>query len=347
MRVLAKTGRDDIATVYLAETDRGNRVEFVESVQPPIPREKKWVLLLSTLYGCPGGCRFCDAGTFYKGKLSGEEILAQADFLVDRRFPDRRVPAEKFKMQFARVGEPAFNPAVLDVLEELPERYDAPGLMPAVSTIAPLGAGDFFDRLLGIKRRLYGGRFQLQFSVHTTDAARRDWLMPLEKWDLDGIAAYGGRWFETGDRKVTLNFALAEGMPVDPAVLLGRFSPEIFLIKITPVNPTFSAKKSGIASNVVTGGRESDTAHALRAAGYETIVSIGELEENRIGSNCGQHLAASLAHDEPLAGGYTYDLRMLAGEAGYGRTALEEGMIYGQPELSVPEQAGNADRNQE
>jgi len=313
VKVLAKAGRDDIATVYLAETERGRRIEFVESVQPPIPRGKKWVLLLSTLYGCPGGCRFCDAGTFYKGKLSREEILSQVDFLVDWRFPDRRIPVEKFKVQFARVGEPAFNPAVLDVLEELPSRYDAPGLMPAVSTVAPLGAGDFFERLLGIKRRIYGGRFQLQFSVHTTDPARRDWLMPLAKWDLDEIAAYGKRWFEAGDRKVTLNFALAEGMPVDPGELLGRFSPETFLVKITPVNPTFHARRSCIESQVVPGGPEGDTARALRAAGYETIVSIGEPEESLIGSNCGQYLAASLAAGEPIAGGYTYEMQALGG----------------------------------
>ena len=66
MKILAKTGTEDVAIVYIAEMDNGRLVEFVESVQPPIPREKKWVLIVSTLYGCPVGCRFCDAGEYYE-----------------------------------------------------------------------------------------------------------------------------------------------------------------------------------------------------------------------------------------------------------------------------------------
>ena len=69
MKITAKAGKEDIATVFIAEMDNGKLIEFVESVQPPIPREKKWVLIVSILYGCPIGCRFCDAGEYYMGKL--------------------------------------------------------------------------------------------------------------------------------------------------------------------------------------------------------------------------------------------------------------------------------------
>jgi 23S rRNA (adenine2503-C2)-methyltransferase len=305
MRVLAKTGREDVATVYLAETAGGGRIEFVESVQPPIPRDRKWVLILSTLYGCPGGCRFCDAGSFYRGKLTMEEMLAQVDYMVGRRYRDRRVPVEKFKVQFARMGEPAFNKSVLEALEELTRRFDAPGLMPCVSTVAPKGAESFFERLLGIKRDLYDGRFQLQFSIHTTDDDLASWLMPLERWGFDWIARYGELWFEKGDRKVALNFALAEGMPVSAGSLLRHFSPDIFLIKMTPVNPTFRARENGIASRIVPGRERYDTIETLRSAGYEVILSIGELEENHIGSNCGQYVAAS-RDETSIEGAYTY-----------------------------------------
>jgi 23S rRNA (adenine2503-C2)-methyltransferase len=296
MRVLASTGRDDVAVAYLAETAGGRLVEFTEAVQPPIPREAKWVLIVSSLFGCPVRCAICDAGGSYGGKMSAAEIVEQIDFLVDRRYPDRRVPAAKFKIQFARVGEPSLNAAVLDVLCDLPCRYDAPGLMPSVSSVAPQGCDGFFERLRVVKNRLYrDGRFQLQFSIHTTDEALRDRLIPVKKWGLNRIGDYGTSFRESGDRKVTLNFALARGMPIDPDVLLRWFDPSDFLVKITPVNPTHRAATNEIVSHVDPGREEARAEIGrLRAAGYEVLLSIGELEENRIGSNCGQYIQAHL-----------------------------------------------------
>lgn len=307
--VKAAAGNEEIATVYVGETGDGRLVEFVESVQPPLPRDEKWVIILSTLFGCPSGCRFCDSGSSYEGKLSASEILGQIDYLVSRRYPEGSVPAKKFKVQFARMGEPAFNPAVLDVLEKLPGLYDAPGLMPAISTIAPSGCDAFFARLIEIKKRLYPERFQLQFSIHTTDPAKRDWLIPLQKWGFDRIADYGKDFFDAGGRRITLNFALAEGMPVDPGILLRYFTPDIFVVKITPVNPTCEAERSGIESGIVPGQRNHDIVDRLRAAGYEVILSIGELEENHIGSNCGQYINSYLEGGSSLEAGYNYGLR--------------------------------------
>jgi len=308
MRVKAWTGSDEVAKVYIAEAEGGRHVEFVESVDPPLPRERKWVLIVSTLFGCPGGCRFCDAGGSYRGKLTAEEILFQTDYMIDRRYMDRRVPAEKFKVQLARMGEPALNDAVLDVLEMLPGRYDAPGLMPALSTIAPAGREAFFDRLLDTGKGIYNGRFQLQFSLHTTDVEKRDWLLPLKKWDFGRVADYGERFFLEGGRKITLNFALAEGMPLEAPVLMRHFDPEKFLVKMTPVNPTCEADRSGVRSSIVHGAEPESVTGPLRDAGYEVIVSIGELEENHIGSNCGQYIRRYLDSGDGFRTAYNYGL---------------------------------------
>jgi 23S rRNA (adenine2503-C2)-methyltransferase len=308
VRIIARSGNEDIATVFLAEMGGGKLAEFVESVQPPIPREEKWVLILSTLYGCPVGCRFCDAGSHYDGKVSTEDLLAQIEYLVTRRYPDRKVPSGKFKVQFARMGEPALNRGVLDVLAQLPTLYEAPGLLPCVSTIAPKGAEGFFSSLIDLKNRFYPGRFQLQFSVHTTDLRLRDWIIPWQKWDLADIAGFGESFYQEGDRKITLNFALAEGMPLDTETLLGLFSPEVFLIKITPVNPTYRAREHSISSGVPLGCEELDVVSRLEGAGYDVILSIGELEENHIGSNCGQHVLSHLRADRQIRDGYTYPL---------------------------------------
>lgn len=316
MKVFAVTGTSEMAEVFMADMGNGRMIEFVEALQPPYTRDERWVLMVSTLYGCPVKCLFCDAGGGYRGKPTAEEILRQVDYLVYRWYPDGRVPARKFKIQFARMGEPALNMAVLEALEQLPARYDAPGLMPSISTIAPHGADAFFERLLDVKNRLYaGGRFQFQFSLHTTDEARRDRLIPVRKWSFAQMAAYGERFQRAGDRKITLNFALAEGLPADPAVLLRYFDPARYLVKLTPVNPTVRAVQNGLSTYIDPYCPKSGEAlaQAMMAAGYDTILSIGEVEENEIGSNCGQYVLQYLANRHVVQNGYSYQVQELVG----------------------------------
>ncbi len=295
LRVVAEHGEDDLARVFVAETADGARIEFVESVQPPVPRERKWVLIVSTLKGCPIGCSMCDAGGFYRGRLSAEEILAQIDYLIRRRYPDGRVAVPKLKVQFARMGDPALNDAVLTALRVLPERWQAPGIMPSISTIAPARRERFFEELLEIKRALYpGGRFQMQFSLHTTDEAARRTLIPARTWTARQMAEYGRRFHANGDRKITLNFAAARGLALDPDALLEHFDPDVFLIKLTPINPTWAARLAhlrGLIDEAAPAEAEV-VADRFRAAGYEALVSIGEVRENQIGSNCGMFVTA-------------------------------------------------------
>ena len=292
MKILGHTGNDNIARVFVGQTRSGCTVEFLESVQPPIPRDKKWVLIVSTLAGCPVGCPLCDASGFYEGRLTANDILEQIDYLVERRFPDRNIPIEKFKIQFARMGDPALNSDVLEVLRELPGRYCAPGLMPCISSIAPVKTEKFFEELLAIKNEIYPDSFQLQFSIHSTDEVWRDKLMPMPKWPLEQIAVYGRRFRGSDRRKITLNFALVEKAPLDADILLKYFDPETFLLKITPVNPTLSSDRNNLVSYIDVNdcGREYEKIESLRQAGYDVIMSIGELEENLIGSNCGQYV---------------------------------------------------------
>lgn len=311
MKVIASTGKEEIALVYIVELEDGKLAECVESVQPPIPRRDKWVLLVSTMYGCPVGCAMCDAGGFYQGKPNADGILDQIDFLVRRRFPDGHIPCKQFKIQFARMGEPSLNPAVLEVLGKLPGLYDAPGLMPSISTVAPAACGRFFERLLEIKQTYYsGGHFQFQFSLHTTDQRLRDEIIPVRKWSLSEMASYGERFFVPGDRKITLNFALAQRNPLEAGVLLEHFSPAKFLVKITPINPTYRASENGLASHIdpYAPDPRDEVVEALRLAGYEVIVSVGEVEENQVGSNCGQYLRTHLDACKKLDQGYTYPI---------------------------------------
>jgi 23S rRNA (adenine2503-C2)-methyltransferase len=314
MNIIASTGKEEVAIVYIAEFGEGKRIELVESIQPPIPRQEKWVLLVSCMFGCPVDCIMCDAGGTYHGKLTKEQLFAQIDYLVYKRFPDGNVPARQFKIQFARMGEPALNPAVLDVLAELPQRYVAPGLMPSISTVAPRGTQPFFRRLLEIKRELYSeGNFQFQFSLHTTDATLRDHIIPVKKWSFEELADYGEQFYAPGDRKITLNFALADSYPLDPQVLLRSFDPRRYLVKITPLNPTYKAKRNNLSTYIdpQQGNAVYPHVQALQDAGYDVIVSIGDVEESYIGSNCGQYLRKHMESPQPLDSGYTYPVQEL------------------------------------
>lgn len=309
MRIVSEYGDEELAKVYVAqmrddgkgEVSKKHLVEFVESIQPPIPREKKWVLIVSSMFGCPISCKMCDAGGNYGGMLTKEEIISQVSYLVMRRFPDGRVPIPNFKIQFARMGEPTLNPAVLDAMVGLPEEFDAPGLHVSLSSVAPDSkrVRDFFEKLIDVKERLYpDGRFQLQFSIHTTDAAKRDELIPTKKWSFDDIAAYAERFSspEDGDKKVTLNFAPAAGYPIDAKVVRKYFDPGMFVIKLTPLNPTVRSHEASLRSAIdpVDDATSSRFVDAFRDEGYDVILSIGELEENRIGSNCGQFIQRAL-----------------------------------------------------
>jgi 23S rRNA (adenine2503-C2)-methyltransferase len=311
VNIIGTAGNKDIAKVYIAEFGPGEWVEFVEALAPPKLRRDKWVLLVSTLFGCPVECAMCDAGGFYHGKVSKEGILAQIDHMVRGHYPDGVIPCRQFKIQFSRMGEPAFNPAVLDVLEELPAIYNAPGLVPSLSTIAPQGVDGFLERLTRIKDRHYpDGNFQFQFSVHTTDPEVRRQIVPVKTWDFPRMAEFGESYYREGDRKITLNFPLAKDSPLEPEALIKHFSPEKFLIKITPINPTYKAVDSGMDSYIDTkaGNGRYGVIEELRGAGYRVILSIGELEENLIGSNCGQYVLKHLSDARKMSDGYTYQV---------------------------------------
>ncbi|AIF69166.1 radical SAM protein [Palaeococcus pacificus DY20341] len=307
MEILSEIGDERVAKVYIGKTSRGNIVEFVESI-PTKDISEKWVLIISSLNGCPVGCKMCDAGFFYKGKLTLDELLEQVEYPIRKRFPDGKVKTKKFKIQFARMGEPAFNPAVIDALRVLGERYE--NFHPSLSTVAPIGTDKFFEELLELKKEMFKDNFQLQFSIHSTDEKQRDEIIPIKKWDFERIADYGARFYDEGGKKITLNFALAAENIADADVIEEHFPKEYFLIKITPLNPTVSVKKNKLTNDVdlETGMpiKHRQFVDALREKGYDVILSVGDTKENLIGSNCGQYILRFIKEREDLGEAYLY-----------------------------------------
>ncbi|ASJ09229.1 radical SAM protein [Thermococcus siculi] len=306
MEILSEVGDPNVAVVYIGKTSKGNIVEFVESIPTYDPQEK-WVLIVSSLNGCPVGCKMCDAGFFYKGRLDLDELMEQIEYPIARRWGGKP-KTRKFKVQFARMGEPSFNMAVVEAMRLLGERYE--NFHPSLSTIAPIGTDKFFERLLELKKEMFPTNFQLQFSIHSTNPEQRDEIIPVRKWDFERIAEYGKAFYDEGGKKITLNFALARENEADASVIAEHFPKEYFLIKITPLNPTVSTLKNRLTNDVdlETGlpVKHKKFVDDLRRLGYDVIISVGDTRENLIGSNCGQYILRFLKERPELREAYTF-----------------------------------------
>lgn len=106
------------------------------------------------------------------------------------------------------------------------------------------------------------------------------------------MSDWGNEFYSSGDRKIALNFAPVEGFPVEPSVIADIFSPEHFMIKLTPVNPTRSSRRKEMSGTIDPDdpGSADYLVSEFRSTGFDTILSIGETRENQIGSNCGMYV---------------------------------------------------------
>lgn len=292
IELLSASGMEGVAHVLVGRVDgRDDRlIELVDGLDPRLPRERKWIVNLSTQYGCPVGCPFCDAGFRFRGNVPAEVMIEQIERVLERHASALRRTCGKLKVHFARMGEPALNPDVLAVLDQLPAQIQNPDLWACVPTTAPRGSEGWFEGLLAIKRRRFQGRFQLQFSLNTTSAEVRRVLTPHPHLPFEWIATCGGSFFAPGDRKVVLNYALAAGVPFEPAEVARRFDPAAFAVKLTPLNPTRQGEQSGLGTvlSAAAPGVMDRAVEDLSTLGFDVVVSIGDPREDAVGSNCGQ-----------------------------------------------------------
>ncbi|MHB8419515.1 MAG: radical SAM protein [Myxococcales bacterium] len=294
--LVAERGDGPTARVFTFETADGHWIECAETEASEGPGGHRRVLSVSTLLGCPVRCAFCDAGGHYEGRLEAVELRAQVDWLLGRvreGDPSPSPAPSEVELQLTRMGEPAFNRAVLELLSELPERHPLPGLSVLLSTVMPACTEPFFESLLDIARRYPPGRLQLQLSLQTTDEAFRRRLVPVRSWSFAQAAAYGARFRAASGGQVTLAFAAAEGLPLEPAALVPLFPPESFRIRLSALHPTAATARIGLRGRTAVGDAEglAKIADGFRAAGYQVAVAPGSAAEVEAGAACGQYLS--------------------------------------------------------
>ena len=77
-----------------------------------LPLSQKWVITISTQYGCKMGCAFCDVPKVgYKGNISAKDLLAQVLYAIDDH--PEITHTKRLNLHYARMGEPTWNKSVL------------------------------------------------------------------------------------------------------------------------------------------------------------------------------------------------------------------------------------------
>jgi 23S rRNA (adenine2503-C2)-methyltransferase len=257
-----------------------------------LPLTDKWVITISTQYGCSINCKFCDVPKVGRGKNATlNDMIGQ--ILSGLMLHPEIESSKRLNVHFARMGEPSFNPDVLDCAKWLKEHIDHEyKVHPVISTMMPKHnkwLRTFIHTWMRIKNRIYKGNAGLQLSINSTNETERVEMFSGNALRLAEIAKIMERITPIG-RKITLNFAVAD-YEIDPQILLDFFSPDHYLIKLTPMHKTNAAIGNKIKTNIkddYTSYHPYDNHEKyLKNAGYDVIVFLASEYEDLGRITCG------------------------------------------------------------
>lgn len=260
-----------------------------------MPLSEKWVVTISTQYGCNSNCVFCDVPKVGKGLNATLNDLNNQIVLALELHSDI-THTKRLNIHYARMGEPTWNFNVLENaywLNQLIKPLVGDSLIhPVISTMLPRKNKklyQFVDTWCWIKNEKYGGNAGLQFSINSTDDAQREYLFSGNALSLNDIGQLGQCLPMPIGRKYALNFALADDSIIDEKVLVSLFPTNRFMCKITPLHRTKSCDENNIKT---TGGYESfvpykDVEERLKSVGYDVIVFVPSYDEDNGLITCG------------------------------------------------------------
>lgn len=260
-----------------------------------MPLSEKWVITISTQYGCSMGCKFCDV------PIVGKGVNATITDLIDQVTEGLKLHPEinhtkRLNVHYARMGEPTFNENVLrhvSQLKELIEPFIGDSLVhPVLSTMLPKQNKNLYSYLnewCNIKNIIYDGDAGLQFSINSTNEQQRHEMFSGNALSLNEIAELGYLLPAPKGRKYALNFALADDYEVNARRLRALFNPKHFMVKITPLHRTQSCIDNNIETTngyvAFTPYKEAEL--SLKEVGFDVIVFIPSYDEDKGLITCG------------------------------------------------------------
>ncbi len=257
--------------------------------QQMLPLQEKWVITISTQYGCSMNCTFCDVPKVGPGRNATRNDMIDQVLTGMALHPEIR-STKRLNIHFARMGEPTFNLNVLDAAlwcANLPDFC----VHPVVSTMMPRGNTQlryFLNEWMALKNGIYAGNAGLQLSIDSTDEGGLTSMFGGSALSLREIAEIMYNVPDPVGRKITLNFAVAN-YTIDPRVLLAYFNPEHYIIKLTPMHKTQKCVESGnlTQGDYTTYAPYQKHEEALKAVGYDVLVFIASKEEDESRITCG------------------------------------------------------------
>lgn len=255
-----------------------------------MPLSEKWVITISTQYGCSMGCKFCDVPKVGPGRNATYKDLIKQILTGVTLHPEIE-STKRLNIHFARMGEPTWNPNVLDATRWAKDHIDPEyKIHPVVSTMMPRKnewLRTFIHTWMRIKNRLLHGEAGLQLSINSTDEQERSEMFNGNACTFPEIANIMKGIVPIG-RKVTLNFAVAS-YSIDPSILLQYFDPDDYCVKLTPMHKTTEAIKNGIETvgDYTTYYPYKEYEEHLKAAGYDVLVFIASEYEDLGRITCG------------------------------------------------------------
>lgn len=280
-----------------------------------MPLSEKWVITLSTQYGCPMKCTFCDVPNIkFRGNATFEDLKLQFYNAISL-FPETKY-TERLNLHYARMGDPIFNPNVFDFSEwayknKRQIRKDT-GLSievfhPVLTTSLPVRFNQLEERILrwcNIKNNLFNGQAGLQFSINSTDEAQRTEMYRGMQLPLEKLALIADKMPEPISRKYCLNFAYSTDFVIDADKVKRLFDPEKFMCKITPIHNNNACKENGIKT---VGGYDSWQPYQkpeqdLIKAGFDVLVFVPSIDEEDGLVTCGNLIlgGSNLKYNENL-----------------------------------------------
>ena len=280
-----------------------------------MPLSEKWVVTVSTQYGCPMRCNFCDVPNVdFKGNVSQEDLKRQLYSAISL-FPGVGY-TERLNLHYARMGDPIFNDAVFDfsvwlshskrqIAREAGLRIEV--LHPVLTTSLPRKFNHLKDRILQwceIKNQCFNGQAGLQFSINSTNEEQRSYMFGGQSLTLEEFALIAREMPEPVSRKYCLNFAYSTDYEIDASKIARLFDPEMFMCKITPIHNNTACRENGIRT---LGGYESYAPYAqpeadLKAAGFDVLVFVPSLDEEDGLVTCGNAVlgGSKLRYDQEM-----------------------------------------------